>query len=595
MKTDYLLKGMSIAAGTLLMCMSAGAATPTIEVTYIPPLGSNGSVEGKVIWSDLNASNAANYAVIAMLRTEWGDYVKPTYENYLGTIDANGYFRINITTGDNDKNMPNVRLYFVTKSLFSGVSGEAVTTAYMTSGKYLAMHDVNRTDFWNSQPAGPQPSIRPGFVAAGTSISLTTSGGTILYTTDGSDPQTSSTAKTYSTAFKVPAKGSLLIKAVSKHGTTYSDLRTFVYLPQAPLPCANLFGLNVSLALNGEYFGQDITEQETRRRLQSIDSIALWVKTFSTLNNGHPYINKIAKGEKHLNTVIGLYITNNAADNAAQVQGLRRILEMGPEPPDLLVVGNEPSIQNVSFSVIAENITAVRQLLKEMNLVIPIGCIDVYGADWSHTVQTQADWIGFNYYGGTWDATPESQMFSALKTAYDNVLANNPYKFVMITETGTPYSSGTYAVEGGTQTPSISKAANYLRNIVNWTNQEKVPLFYFEAYNEEVKSSNGGHPIEQYFGIMDGNLQIHSFYQDIIKKTCPCRNEEVSSNEDSNYPYPNPTDGMVYLRAESDLKVYNVLGNILIDERSDRFDLAPYPSGVYLLHLPTQTHKLLKK
>ncbi|MDR3309672.1 MAG: hypothetical protein LBS80_06945, partial [Tannerella sp.] len=48
------------------------AEEPTIVIDYIPQLTKGGIAEGQVRWSGLTASNAGEYAVIAMLRSSWG-------------------------------------------------------------------------------------------------------------------------------------------------------------------------------------------------------------------------------------------------------------------------------------------------------------------------------------------------------------------------------------------------------------------------------------------------------------------------------------------------------------------------------------------
>ena len=194
------------------------------------------------------------------------------------------------------------------------------------------------------------------------------------------------------------------------------------------------------------------------------------------------------------------------------------------------------------------------------------------------------DFLGVNIYCGTWDNVPENQMIQALKETYANTLSAYPSKHVIITETGTPYNGVTYAVSGGTQTPSVKKAVNYLSGFCDWILQDHVPSFYFEAYDEPVKSQNGGHPIEQYFGIMNGNMEVHAFYRDfftgmeIIETPLFC-------------VYPNPTYGSVMLEFETEgayiVTLAEMSGRISLRETANgqtaKIDISNYPAGVYLL------------
>ncbi|MDR2680051.1 MAG: chitobiase/beta-hexosaminidase C-terminal domain-containing protein [Tannerella sp.] len=567
------------------------AADPEIVINYIPPIGEGGVAEGRVVWDELTENNAAQYAVIAMLRASWGDdYVKPYNNNYLNAIDASGNFSINITTGgQGDFAIVNVSFYLVLRTAFGGIDGSNVNAGYM-NGKYIGRPlTVNREDFWTNRPQPPVPDIRPGLADAGRRITLSCrDGGVILYTQDGSDPATSASAQTYGagTTFTVPSDGSLLIKAVTRMSGAFSAPASFVWLPREPLTTP-FWGLNVSLALNGEPFGHPLSEEATRARMAPVARLTKWVKTFGTLNNGLPYINKIAK-EQGLRTMIGVYVTNNTSENNAQIQGLRQILETGPAP-DLIVVGNECSLAGIAPATHVSCIDAVRKAVQDAGFVIPVGSADIPDVSWSRAVLDRLDFVGVNIYCGTWDRTPENEMTAALIQTYAGHAAAFPSKFVLLTETGSPYSGGQYGVDDGfVQIPSQQKAARYLNGFLEWIARDNIPSFYFEAYDEPVKSQNGGHPIEQYFGLMDGNLELHPFYRDVVGNVPPAPATAV-------LPYPNPTPGIVFLGAESNVKVYDVRGALLREVVSDCVDLSAYPQGLYFLRVNGTFAKVVKK
>lgn len=444
---------------------------------------------------------------------------------------------------------------------------------------------------WVNPPQPPESNIRPGFVAADTKITLSCKEeGTILYTLDGSNPITSAFAQTYNNeVFIVPEEGALLIKAVVKISDVYSPVASLVWLPQEPLQTP-FWGLNVSLALNGEHFGYQLSEAATRERILPIVPLTKWVRTFGTINNGQEYINKIAK-ELGLYTMIGLYITSDAANNNAQIEGLWKILETGPTP-DLIAVGNETSLLGVNPEMLASCIDAVREMILEQHLIIPVGTVDIANISLSQSVVENLDFFGFNTYCATWDNMPEDQMLDATIQTYANTLAAYPSKLILLTETGTPYNGGEYTVPGGTQTPSEEKAANYLCGFLNWIKSGDIPAFYFEAYDEPVKSQNGGHPIEEFFGIMDGNMQIHPFYCDCIPF---CETSVQSIHSESIKLYPNPTTDKVFLETECNIKVYNAQGTILQELFGNQVDLSEYPQGVYLLQVNDVSVKVRKQ
>ncbi|MDR1169300.1 MAG: chitobiase/beta-hexosaminidase C-terminal domain-containing protein, partial [Prevotellaceae bacterium] len=382
MKTCKFLKNVLIAA-TLLLAASAAetqAQNPQITITNIPPTGEEGIAEGKVEWGKLTGEDPNQYAIIAILRATWngggGYFVKPYDYNYLNSIDASGSFFINIITGGVDATSPEVKFYLVERATFAGIAGGSVTPDMMI-GKYLGeIVSINRSDpKWKAK--SPEPSIRPGFVEAGTSITLSSQGdGVIRYTVDGSDPATSLSAKDYSSAFTVPSEGSLIVKAVTVIDGVYSEPTSMLWMPKEPYDTP-LFGINVSLALNGESWGYNLSEKETAERMAPVASLAKWVRTFGTVGNGLPHINKIAKAAG-MRTMIGVYITSEAGNNTEQLKGLREILQTSPAP-DLIAVGNE-TIGTVSPSIIAACIDSVRKILKDHNLTVPVGSADIGGA-----------------------------------------------------------------------------------------------------------------------------------------------------------------------------------------------------------------------
>jgi exo-beta-1,3-glucanase (GH17 family) len=163
----------------------------------------------------------------------------------------------------------------------------------------------------------------------------------------------------------------------------------------------------------------------------------------------------------------------------------------------------------------------------------------------------------------------------------------------LLTETGTPYKGGNYTFSGGSQTASEAKAANYVCGFLDWMQQTPIPAFYFEAYDEPVKSMNGGHKIEQYFGIMDGDMNIHSFYRDCIP-SAPVGFPPVNSTKGIML-YPNPTTDIVLLKTNANIKVYNTQGEILQSLSGNRVDLSAYPQGIYFLQVNGEWAKVVKK
>jgi exo-beta-1,3-glucanase (GH17 family) len=393
----------------------------------------------------------------------------------------------------------------------------------------------------------------------------------------------------------------LLVKAITVKSDSHSSAASLLWLPQEPLTTP-FWGLNVSLALKGEGFGYPLSEEVTRTRLTPVAKLTKWIRTFGTVGNGQVYINRIAKNELNLRTVIGIYVTNSDSENNAQIQGLRQILEAGPAP-DLISVGNECSLAGVSPVTLAACIDAVRELVKSKSLVIPIGSADIAGAPWSVSVLDRLDFMGINNYSGTWDATPENQMVAKMKQSYADETAKYQPKMILLTETGSPYAGGAYTAEGAIQTPSIPKAVAYVDGFLEWVHDKNIPAFYFEAYDEPAKSQNGGHPIEQYFGVSDGNLQVHSFYLPTVKKYSDNSVIHLPDNTNKN-PYPNPVKDVFTLNglpSGSVIEISDMSGKVVKTQNAttsqsdtEIVDITYLPDGIYLVKAGASTCKIIK-
>ena len=58
--------------------------------------------------------------------------------------------------------------------------------------------------------------------------------------------------------------------------------------------------------------------------------------------------------------------------------------------------------------------------------------------------------------------------------------------------------------------------------------------------------------------------------------------------------FPNPTIGKVYIEMESNIKVYNMRGALLLETFGNQVDLSAYPQGVYFLRVNGGWAKMVK-
>jgi len=207
-----------------------------------------------------------------------------------------------------------------------------------------------------------------------------------------------------------------------------------------------------------------------------------------------------------LRTIIGVSVTNNETENNRQIEGLRKILD-DPEPQDIIMVGNELSLANVDLEIFLKNIDLVRDAVLQKGLEIPIGTVEIYGGGIDHEALEKLDIIGINAYPAVWDSTEYSVAAKKLDEYFKTGKEQFSEKAVLLTETGAAYAGGKYWVENGRvkkESPSKETATSYLEGFLQWSKKKEIPSFYFQAFLQPAKSFGEGHPMEQYFGLIDG-------------------------------------------------------------------------------------------
>lgn len=93
------------------------------------------------------------------------------------------------------------------------------------------------------------------------------------------------------------------------------------------------------------------------------------------------------------------------------------------------------------------------------------------------------------------------------------------------------------------------------------------------------------------------NYNTHEVYQ-------ACKHNLASASvnesvENGIHVYPNPTDGMVNIRADGrKITLYNMLGQCVFESKgkdSLSIDLKPFGSGIYIMEMEGQTHRIVVK
>jgi GPH family glycoside/pentoside/hexuronide:cation symporter len=242
-----------------------------------------------------------------------------------------------------------------------------------------------------------------------------------------------------------------------------------------------LHGMCFSPYLEGQNIGDQLSEDQIRRRMDVISPYVNWVRSFSC-TDGNEFIPQVAQ-ERGLKTMVGAWIGNDLDRNNQEIESLISLAKQGHV--NIAVVGNEVLLRNeLSEQQILDYIKRVKDALPD----IPVGYVDAYYQFNERSKLVDAcDLIIANCYP-FWEGANidhASMYLNHMYTVAKNAAKGKP---VIISETGWPNKGeSTNGAE-----PSEANAMKYFINTCAWAENEKVELFYFSSFDESWKVHQEG-------------------------------------------------------------------------------------------------------
>ncbi|TXG36999.1 MFS transporter [Seonamhaeicola maritimus] len=254
-----------------------------------------------------------------------------------------------------------------------------------------------------------------------------------------------------------------------------------------------LHGLCFSPYLENQNIGDQLSEEQIRRRLDIIAPYTEWIRSFSC-TDGNEQIPKIAK-EKGLKTMVGAWIGNDKSLNHKEIKALIALAKQGHV--DVAVVGNEVLMRN---DLSEQELLGYIRKVKESLPNIDVAYVDAYYQFSSYPdLVDLCDVILVNCYP-FWEGCSITQSQMYLKQMYALVKEAAKGKPVVITETGWPNKGR--KIKGAE--PSQNNAMKYFIESVNWANKENVNMFYFSSFDESWKVHHEG-DVGERWGIWNKN------------------------------------------------------------------------------------------
>lgn len=257
-----------------------------------------------------------------------------------------------------------------------------------------------------------------------------------------------------------------------------------------------MHGLSFSPYEEGQGPGDQISEEQIRRRMEIIKPYTKWVRSFSC-TDGNEAIPRIAH-EYGIKTIVGAWLGNDAEVNEREIANLIKLAKEGYV--DIAAVGNEVMYRN---DLSEDELLAFMHQVKIAIPDIPMGYVDAYYEFSNRPRITEAcDVIMANCYP-FWEGCSIEYSLIYMKEMYNQAVKAAKGKKVIISETGWPNIGENFE---GAQ-PSFENARKYFINTQQWSKDDDVDIFYFSSFDESWKIGAEGN-VGAFWGLWDKNEKL---------------------------------------------------------------------------------------
>lgn len=252
-----------------------------------------------------------------------------------------------------------------------------------------------------------------------------------------------------------------------------------------------MHGICFSPYVEGQKPGDQLTEDQIRRRMEIIRPYTQWIRSFSC-TEGNELIPKIAK-EYGIKTLIGAWLGKDDKINQREVQNLINVAKEGYV--DIAAVGNEVMYrEDLSEDQLLAFIDRVKNAIPNT----PVGYVDAYYEFEDRPRITDAcDVILANCYP-YWEGCHCDYSLVYIKDMFNKAVRAGNGKKVIISETGWP-SQGTNLHAA---LPSAENFMKYFINIQKWSKEDSIDIHYFSSFDESWKVGAEG-DVGAYWGLWD--------------------------------------------------------------------------------------------
>jgi exo-beta-1,3-glucanase (GH17 family) len=211
-------------------------------------------------------------------------------------------------------------------------------------------------------------------------------------------------------------------------------------------------------------------------------------------------------------------LASNREDNAKEVE---RLIELANEHRDSVFsvsVGNEASVEWTDHMVPVDNLIGYVQRVRE-GIEQPITFCENY-VPWTYKLEPLAevlDFIAVHTYPA-WEYRSIHDALEYTKQNYHSVVDHYPDKPVIITEAGWTTAANGRGIDPHNASEELQ--ASYYQQLLEWTTEEQILTFVFEAFDEPWKGSPDPLEPEKHWGLFDvervPKLAMRELYADLL-------------------------------------------------------------------------------
>jgi len=209
-----------------------------------------------------------------------------------------------------------------------------------------------------------------------------------------------------------------------------------------------------------------------------------------------------------------------AANRRANREQIKKAIALSNRYPDIVFsvsVGNEASVEWTDHMVPVDSLVAHALKLKS-TIKQPVTFCENY-VPWTYKLEPLAevlDFISVHTYPA-WEYRTVEDALEYTKQNYHSVVDHYPGKPVVITEAGWTTASNGRGIESWNASEKLQ--AHYYEELLEWTTDEKILTFVFEAFDEPWKGSPDPQEPEKHWGLFDvkrrPKLVMQKLYADI--------------------------------------------------------------------------------